>query len=61
MPSSMTAQLVTAALMMAFLRRGQPVARLHHADRGSQYTRDSFQRLLTDLGVSCNMSRAGNW
>jgi putative transposase len=35
-------------------------ALLHHSDRGSQYTSDSFQRLLRDLGVTCSMSRSGN-
>lgn len=33
---------------------------LHHSDRGSQYVSEKSQRLLTDAGVSCSMSRAGN-
>ena len=33
---------------------------LHHSDQGSQYTREQFQRLLADNGISCPMSRAGN-
>ena len=36
MSSSMTAQLVADALVMAIWRRGKPQAVLHHSDRGSQ-------------------------
>ena len=36
MQASMTAQLVTDALLMAISRRGKPDALLHHSDRGSQ-------------------------
>ena len=44
MSSTMTAQLVTDALMMAIWRSGKPEALMHHSDRGSQYTSESFQR-----------------
>jgi putative transposase len=60
MSATMTAQLVTDALIMAISRRGKPDALLHHSDRGSQYTSDQFQRLMTDHGVTCSMSRSGN-
>ena len=60
MSATMTAQLVTDALIMAIWRRGKPDALLHHSDRGSQYTSEQFQRLMTDHGVTCSMSRAGN-
>lgn len=60
MHATMTAQLVTDALTMAVWRRGQPQALLHHSDRGSQYTSETFQRTLQALGVACSMSRAGN-
>ena len=60
MQTQMTAQLVADALMMAVWRRGQPDALLHHSDRGSQYTSDQFQRLLSELGITCSMSRSGN-
>ena len=60
MHPTMTAQLVTDALIMAVWRRGAVDALLHHSDRGSQYTSESFQRLLSDLGVTCSMSRSGN-
>jgi putative transposase len=60
MSGTMTAQLVTDALVMAIWRRGMPQTVLHHSDRGSQYTSEPFQRLLADHGVTCSMSRAGN-
>jgi putative transposase len=60
MSATMTAQLVTDALVMAIWRRGKPETVLHHSDRGSQYTSEPFQRLLADQGVTCSMSRAGN-
>lgn len=60
MHATMTAQLVTDALVMAIWRRGTPHTVLHHSDRGSQYTSEPFQRLLADHGVTCSMSRAGN-
>jgi putative transposase len=60
MSATMTAQLVTDALIMAIWRRGKPDALLHHSDRGSQYTSEPFQRLMADHGVTCSMSRAGN-
>lgn len=60
MQPEMTTQLVTDALMTAVWRRGAAQAVLHHSDRGSQYTADTFQRVLRDLGVTCSMSRSGN-
>jgi putative transposase len=60
MSDTMTAQLVTDALVMAIWRRGTPDALLHHSDQGSQYTSEQFQRLMTDNGVTCSMSRSGN-
>jgi len=46
MSATMTAQLVTDALMMAIWRRGKPDALRHHSDQGSQYTSEQFQRFL---------------
>lgn len=60
MRAAMTADLVAEALMMALYRRGRPAALMHHSDRGSQYTSDQFQRLLSENGIACSMSRAGN-
>jgi putative transposase len=60
MSVTMTAQLVTDALVMAIWRRGKSDTVLHHSDRGSQYTSEPFQRLMAHHGVTCSMSRAGN-
>lgn len=60
MKAEMTAGLVIDALMMAIWRRGKPDALLHHSDQGSQYASEQFQKLMTDNGVTCSMSRSGN-
>ena len=60
MSATMTARLVTDALLMAIWRRGKPDALLHHSDQGSQYTSEQFRRLMEDNGVTCSMSRSGN-
>ena len=60
MSATMTAQLVTDALLMAIWRRGKPDALLHHSDRGSQYTSEQFRTLMEGNGVTCSMSRSGN-
>jgi putative transposase len=60
MQPAMTAQLVLDALLMALWRRGKPTELLHHSDQGSQYTSEDFQRLLTDQGITCSMSRKGD-
>lgn len=60
MQSTMTAQLVTDALMMALWRRGKPNELLHHSDQGSQYTSEEFQRLLAGQGIECSMSKKGD-
>ena len=60
MKADRDASLVMDALMMAVWRRGKADALLHHSDQGSQYTSEQFQRLLSDNGITCSMSRAGN-
>lgn len=60
MKDTMTAQMVTDALMMAIWRRGRPKALMHHSDQGSQYTSEPFQRLMADNDITCSMSRSGN-
>jgi putative transposase len=60
MSATMTAQLVTDALLMATWRRGKSNGLMHHSDQGSQYTSEPFRLLLEDNGVSCSMSRSGN-
>jgi putative transposase len=60
MSTTMTAQMVADALVMAIWRRGKPEMLLHHSDRGSQYTSEQFQRLMANQGITCSMSRSGN-
>ena len=60
MSATMTAQLVTDALMMAIWCRGKLDALLYRSDRGGQYTAEPFQKLMADHGVTCSMSRSGN-
>lgn len=60
MSSEMTSTLVINALMMAIWRRGKPKELLHHSDQGSQYASEAFQRLLSDQGITCSMSRQGD-
>lgn len=33
---------------------------IHHSDRGVQYASGSFQKLLSDHGIACSMSRKGD-
>ena len=54
------ASLVMDTLMMAVWRRGKADALLHHSDQRPQYTSEQFQRLLSDNGITCSMSRTGN-
>jgi putative transposase len=60
MSSRMTNELLADALMMAIWRRGWPQELLHHSDQGSQYSSESFQRLLAEHGITCSMSRQGD-
>lgn len=59
MKPNMTVELVMDALRMAIWRRGLPKKLLHHSDQGSQYTSEPFQRMLSDLGIECSLSRRG--
>jgi putative transposase len=58
--STMETELVCAAWHMALSRRQPPSGLVHHSDRGSQYTSDTYQRLLRAHGVTFSMSRSGN-
>ncbi len=60
MSATVTAQLVTGALVTAIWRRGRPESLLHHSNRGSQYASEQFQRLIANHGIVCSMSRCGN-
>jgi transposase InsO family protein len=57
---SMTVDLVTDALRMAWFRRQPAPGLIHHSDRGSQYAAGVFQDLLREYGMTCSMSRKGN-
>ena len=59
MSATMTAELVTDALVMAIWRRGRPRELLHHSDRGSQYTSEQCQRLMAEHGVVCSLLALG--
>ena len=56
----MSADIVTEALNMAWLRRRPQPGLIHHSDRGSQYASGVFQALLRHYGMTCSMSRKGN-
>jgi putative transposase len=56
----MTAQLVADALLMAHWRRGKRQRLLHHSDQGGQCQSEPFERLLSDHGIICSMSRQGD-
>src|SRR5439155_12973732 len=40
-------------------RRRPPQGLLHHSDRGSQYASGDYQRVLSQHGIVCSMSRRG--
>jgi transposase InsO family protein len=56
----MNAQLVCNALTMAVWQRKPKAGLIHHSDRGSQYTRRQFRRLLTRYKVTGSVSRKGD-
>jgi transposase InsO family protein len=53
-------QLVENALWMALVRRQPQVGLLHHTDRGSQYTSQAYQGVLTHYGIELSISRKAN-
>jgi transposase InsO family protein len=53
-------EVTRAALAMALARRRPTADLVHHSDRGSQYTANAYQALLTQHGVAASMSRAGD-
>lgn len=60
MSEHIDSELVMSALRMAVEQRKPDVGLLHHSDRGSQYSCESFQNLLNINGIICSMSRKGN-
>jgi putative transposase len=59
MADHLRAELVEAALDMALQQRRPPPGLLHHSDRGSQYTSQSYRQRLHECGVTLSMSRVG--
>ena len=54
------ATLVVHALRMALARRRPQAGLLHHSDRGSTYTSESYQALLEQEGMQVSMSRTAD-
>ncbi len=54
------ATLVVQALQMALTRRCPQAGLLHHSDRGSTYTSESYQALLQQEGMRVSMSRTAD-
>ena len=57
--TTMETSLVLTAWQRAVARR-RTAPRLHHSDRGRQYTSAAYQAALRAHGVRCSMSRRGN-
>lgn len=54
------AELALSCLNRAVAQHRPGVGLLHHTDRGSTYTADSYRRRLRELGMAQSMSRRGN-
>jgi transposase InsO family protein len=48
------------ALGMALRTRNPEAGLIHHSDRGSQYASGDYQKLLSEHGITCSMSRKGD-
>ena len=60
MAATQDATLVVQALRMAVARRRPASGLLHHSDRGSTYTSQSYQALLQQEGMVASMSRTAD-
>jgi putative transposase len=60
MASHMRAELVTAALDAAVVRRRPGGGLVHHSDHGSQYTSLAFGRRLRESGIAASMGSIGD-
>ena len=60
MNTRLTTALVEQALRMALAQREPAPGLIHHSDRGSQYTSEHYQTLLTKHGILPSMSAVGN-
>ena len=48
------------ALGMALRTRNPEAGLIHHSDRGIQYASGDYQKLLSEHGITCSMSRKGD-
>lgn len=53
-------ELTTRAIRLAVNKRRPNVSVIFHSDQGAQYTSETFQQCLRELGIQASMSRAGN-
>ena len=60
MGTTLESRLVVDALHMAVAQRFPDEGLLAHSDRGSQYASEHYQRVLSQHGITCSMSRVGN-
>ncbi len=60
MAETMSTELTLSALQMALQQRQPEAGLLHHSDRGSQYTSQSYQTVLKQHQLQVSMSGAGN-
>jgi transposase InsO family protein len=60
MRSTLAEELALAALRMAVRARKPGTGVLHYTDRGSQYAGKAYRALLTELKMTCSMSRKGD-
>lgn len=60
MAAHMRAELVLAALQMAYAQRGAPQDLIYHSDRGSQYTSIMVQGWLREHGIQASMGSTGD-
>ena len=61
MAATQDATLVVHALQMAITRRRPQAGLLHHSDRGSTYTSESYQAIVRQEGMVVSMSRTADW
>lgn len=60
MDERVTRELAMDALRMAIRQRKPAAGLLHHSDRGVQYASNDYQKLLSQHGMVCSMSRKGD-
>jgi len=60
MRTTLESRLVVDALHMAVAQRFPDEGLLAHSDRCRQYASGHYQRVLSNHGITCSMSRAGN-